>query len=94
VSESNNNAEFDGVRTFKPFPSGEQPFPRRGFENHENTVLNSNDTFALAKPKIIMMTWWDAGRALKLPRILREETRLIFSRATRDCGSRARRRSC
>ncbi len=24
------------------------------FENHENTVFNANDAFALAKPKIIM----------------------------------------
>ena len=55
VSESNNGAEFGGVADITTISkAGTNRFHGGLFENHENTVLNSNDIFALAKPKIIM----------------------------------------
>jgi len=55
VSESNNNAEFGGVADITTVSkAGTNQFHGGAFENHENTVLNSNDPFALSKPKIIM----------------------------------------
>jgi len=55
VSESNNNAEFSGVADITTVSkAGTIHYHGGVFENHENTVLNSNDTFAPSKPKIIM----------------------------------------
>jgi hypothetical protein len=55
VSEANNNAEFSGVADITTVSkAGTIHFHGGLFENIENTVFNSNDTFALAKPKIIM----------------------------------------
>ena len=55
VSESNNNAEFSGVADITTVSKAGTIHYHGGlFENHENTVFNSNNTFALAKPKIIM----------------------------------------
>ena len=55
VSESNNSAEFGGVADITTVSkAGTNHFHGGTFENHENTVLNSNNTFALSKPKIIM----------------------------------------
>jgi hypothetical protein len=55
VSESNNNAEFSGVADITTVSkSGTIHYHGGLFENHENTVFNSNDAFALSKPKIIM----------------------------------------
>jgi hypothetical protein len=55
VSESNNNAEFSGVADITTVSKAGTIHYHGGlFENHENTVFNSNDTFALSKPKIIM----------------------------------------
>ncbi len=55
VSESNNGAEFGGVADITTVSkAGTNHFHGGTFENHENTVLNSNNTFALSKPKIIM----------------------------------------
>jgi hypothetical protein len=55
VSESNNNAEFSGVADITTISkAGTNHFHGGLFENHENTVLNSNNTFALSKPKIVM----------------------------------------
>jgi hypothetical protein len=55
VSESNNNAEFSGAADITTVSkAGTDRFHGGVFENHENTVLNSNDGFALSKPKIIM----------------------------------------
>ncbi len=55
VSESNNNAEFSGVADITTVSkSGIIHYHGGLFENHENTVLNSNNTFAITKPKIIM----------------------------------------
>lgn len=55
VSESNNNAEFSGVADITTVSkAGTLQYHGGVFENHENTVFNANDPFALAKPKIIM----------------------------------------
>ncbi len=55
VSESNNNAEFSGVADITTVSKAGTIHYHGGlFENHENTVFNSNDTFAITKPKIIM----------------------------------------
>jgi len=55
VSESNNSAEFGGVSDITTVSkAGTNHYHGGLFENHENTVFNSNDTFALSKPKIIM----------------------------------------
>jgi len=55
VSESNNNAEFSGVADITTVSkAGTLHFHGGLFENHENTIFNSNDAFALSKPKIIM----------------------------------------
>jgi hypothetical protein len=55
VSESNNNAEFSGVADITTVSkAGANQFHGGVFENHENTVLNSDDPFSLSKPKIIM----------------------------------------
>ncbi|HTB96083.1 MAG TPA: carboxypeptidase regulatory-like domain-containing protein [Terracidiphilus sp.] len=55
VSESNNNAEFSGVADITTVSkAGTIHFHGGLFENNENTVFNSNNTFALSKPKIIM----------------------------------------
>jgi hypothetical protein len=55
VSESNNNAEFSGVADITTVSkAGTIHFHGGLFENHENTVLNANNSFALSKPKIIM----------------------------------------
>jgi hypothetical protein len=55
VSESNNGAEFGGVADITTVSKAGTNHIHGGlFENHENTVLNSNNIFALSKPKIVM----------------------------------------
>jgi hypothetical protein len=55
VSEANNNAEFSGVADITTVSKAGTVHYHGGlFENHENTVFNSNNIFALSKPKIIM----------------------------------------
>ena len=55
VSESNNNAEFSGVADITTVSKAGTIHYHGGlFENHENTFFNSNNTFAITKPKIIM----------------------------------------
>ena len=55
VSESNNSAEFGGVADITTVSkAGTNKYHGGVFENHENTIFNSNDIFALSKPKIIM----------------------------------------
>jgi len=55
VSESNNSAEFGGVADITTVSkAGANHYHGGVFENHENTILNSNNIFALSKPKIIM----------------------------------------
>jgi hypothetical protein len=69
VSESNNNAEFSGVADITTVSkAGTSHFHGGVFENHENTVLNSNDVFALSKPKIIMNDFGGTlGGPLRVP---------------------------
>ena len=65
VSESNNNAEFSGVADITTVSkAGTNHYHGGLFENHENTALNSNNTFALSKPKIVMN---DFGATLSGP---------------------------
>jgi len=55
VSESNNGAEFGGVADITTVSkAGTIHYHGGVFENNENTAYNSNDIFALSKPKIIM----------------------------------------
>lgn len=69
VSESNNNAEFSGVADITTVSKAGTIHYHGGlFENHENTVFNSNNTFALARPKIIMNDFGGTlGGPLHLP---------------------------
>lgn len=71
VSESNNNAEFSGVADITTVSkAGTLHFHGGVFENNENTVFNSNNTFALTKPKIIMNDFGGTlGGPLRLPRL-------------------------
>jgi Carboxypeptidase regulatory-like domain len=71
VSESNNNAEFSGVADITTVSKAGTVHYHGGiFENHENTVLNSNNTFALSKPKIIMNDFGGTlGGPLKIPHL-------------------------
>ncbi len=55
VSEANNNAEFGGVADITTVSKAGTSHLHGGlFENNENTAFNSNNTFALSKPRIIM----------------------------------------
>lgn len=69
VSESNNNAEFSGVADITTVSkAGTMRFHGGLFENHENTVFNSNNVFALSKPKIIMNDFGGTlGGPLRVP---------------------------
>jgi hypothetical protein len=69
VSESNNSAEFGGVADITTVSkAGTNIFHGGLFENHENTVLNSNNIFALLKPKIIMNDFGGTlGGPVKIP---------------------------
>jgi len=80
VSESNNNAEFGGVADITTVSkAGTDRFHGGVFENHENTVLNANNTFALSKPKIIMNDFGGTlGGPLKVPGLLKSSDRTFF----------------
>lgn len=69
VSESNNNAEFSGVADITTVSkAGTTQFHGGLFENHENTVLNAGDPFALEKPKVIMNDFGGTlGGPLRIP---------------------------
>jgi hypothetical protein len=69
VSESNNNAEFSGVADITTISkAGTVDFHGGLFENNENTVFNSNNVFALTKPRIIMNDFGGTlGGPLRLP---------------------------
>jgi hypothetical protein len=81
VSESNNNAEFSGVADITTVSkAGTNRFHGGVFENHENTVLNSNDNFALSKPKIIMNDFGGTlGGPLNLPHLSDGKTFFFIS---------------
>jgi len=69
VSESNNNAEFSGVADITTVSkAGTVNFHGGLFENNENTVFNSNNAFALTKPRIIMNDFGATlGGPLRIP---------------------------
>jgi len=80
VSESNNGAEFGGVADITTVSkAGTKSFHGGTFENHENTALNSNDVFALSKPKIIMNDFGGTlGGPLELPHLASRENTFFF----------------
>ncbi|HMD77268.1 MAG TPA: carboxypeptidase regulatory-like domain-containing protein [Terracidiphilus sp.] len=80
VSESNNNAEFSGVADITTVSkAGTNHFHGGLFENHENTVLNSNNTFALSKPKIIMNDFGGTlGGPLSFPHLYNGRDKTFF----------------
>ncbi len=75
VSESNNNAEFSGVADITTVSkAGTIHYHGGVFENHENTVFNANNVFALTKPKIIMNDFGGTlGGPLHLPVLFSSE---------------------
>lgn len=72
VSESNNSAEFGGVADITTVSKAGTIHYHGGlFENNENTVFNSNDIFALSKPKIIMNDFGGTlGGPVRIPHLL------------------------
>jgi hypothetical protein len=80
VSESNNNAEFSGVADITTVSkSGTNHFHGGLFENHENTVFNSDNAFALSKPKIIMNDFGGTlGGPLKMPYLFSQSNPSFF----------------
>ncbi len=97
VSESNNNAEFSGVADITTVSkAGTIHFHGGLFENHENTVFNSNNAFALTKPRIIMNDFGGTlGGPLRIPHLVPTATTApSSSSATKACACRARRPCC
>jgi len=80
VSESNNNAEFSGVADITTVSkAGTNKYHGGVFENHENTVLNANNPFALSKPKIIMNDFGGTlGGPLRIPRLSGSDPTTFF----------------
>ncbi|MGA2674048.1 MAG: carboxypeptidase regulatory-like domain-containing protein [Terracidiphilus sp.] len=84
VSESNNNAEFSGVADITTVSkAGTNHFHGGVFENIENTALNSDNTFALSKPKIVMNDFGGTlggplGGPLRIPHLLQAENKTFF----------------
>ena len=80
VSESNNNAEFSGVADITTISkAGTVQFHGGLFENHENTVFNSNDVFAPSKPRIIMNDFGGTlGGPLRIPYLTGSSDRTFF----------------
>ena len=71
VSESNNSAEFGGVADITTVSkAGTNHYHGGAFENNENTVFNSNDAFALSKPRIVMNDFGATlGGPVKVPHL-------------------------
>ena len=80
VSESNNSAEFGGVADITTVSkAGANHYHGGLFENHENTVFNSNDTFALSKPKIIMNDFGGTlGGPVQIPHVFNGHDSTFF----------------
>ena len=80
VSESNNSAEFSGVADITTVSkAGTLNFHGGLFENNENTVFNSNDPFALTKPRIIMNDFGGTlGGPLRIPLLAAKPDRTFF----------------
>ena len=80
VSESNNNAEFSGVADITTVSkAGTNRYHGGVFENHENTILNAGNPFALSKPKIIMNDFGGTlGGPLNIPHFYRGKDKTFF----------------
>jgi hypothetical protein len=80
VSESNNGAEFGGVADITTVSkAGTNHFHGGLFENNENTAFNSNNTFALSKPKIIMNDFGGTlGGPVKIPHLFNGSDTTFF----------------
>lgn len=80
VSESNNNAEFSGVADITTVSKAGTIHYHGGlFENHENTVFNSNNPFALSKPRIIMNDFGGTlGGPLRIRPVVKSENPAFF----------------
>ena len=80
VSESNNGAEFGGVADITTVSkAGTNHFHGGLFENNENTVFNSNDGFALSKPKIIMNDFGGTmGGPVTIPHLINGKDNTFF----------------
>jgi Carboxypeptidase regulatory-like domain len=80
VSESNNSAEFGGVADITTVSkAGTNHFHGGVFENNENTAYNSNDIFALSKPKIIMNDFGGTlGGPVKIPHLMNGSDNTFF----------------
>ena len=80
VSESNNNAEFSGVADITTVSKAGTIHYHGGiFENNENTVFNSNNPFALSKPRIIMNDFGGTlGGPLSIPRLFEGHDKTFF----------------
>lgn len=80
VSESNNSAEFSGVADITTVSkAGTIRYHGGLFENNENTVFNSNNPFALSKPRIIMNDFGGTlGGPLRIPWLAPNANRTFF----------------
>jgi hypothetical protein len=80
VSESNNPAEFGGVADITTVSkAGTNNYHGGVFENNENTAFNSNDSFALSKPKINMNDFGGTlGGPVKIPHIINGSDTTFF----------------
>jgi len=80
VSESNNNAEFSGVADITTVSKAGTIHYHGGlFEYDENTVFNSNNPFALSKPRIIMNDFGGTlGGPLRIPHIITKSDSTFF----------------
>jgi hypothetical protein len=80
VSESNNNAEFSGVADITTVSkAGTSHFHGGVFENHENSVFNSDDAFSNSKPKIIMNDFGGTlGGPLSVPHLFNGRDKTFF----------------
>ena len=97
VSESNNNAEFSGVADITTVSkAGTNHFHGGLFENHENTVLNSNNAFALLQAEDHHERLRrHAGRPAEHSASLqRPRQDVSSSSASKACACRARRPWC
>jgi len=80
VSESNNSAEFGGVADITTVSkAGTNHYHGGLFENHENTILNSNNIFAISKPKIIMNDFGGTlGGPIQIPHLFNGHDSTFF----------------
>jgi Carboxypeptidase regulatory-like domain len=82
ISESNNNAEFSGVADITTVSKAGTIHYHGGlFEYDENTAFNSNNPFALSKPRIIMNDFGGTlGGPLRIPHIIdRPDSTFFFA---------------